>query len=219
MRFFLFLLLVIASFCVTSCSSNDAYEEPIADMHELNLDLLGDDLHTETIDGIEWKYVYCDGGIEILRADLKGDIKIPSEFDSLPVIAIGNHAFAHCGDLTSIEIPSSVKKIGDDAFRDCYSLKSIEIPFNVSSIGNLTFSRCESLTSVNIPSSVTSIGDRAFRCCSGLKSIEIPESVIFIGYRAFSYCDRLTKISIPKKFVNEVENLGLDDDVEIIVID
>ena len=116
-------------------------------------------------------------------------IEIPSS-----VTSIGESAFFYCNGLTSIEIPSSVTSIGYYAFAHCTVLTSIEIPSSVTSIGNYTFYHCDGLTSIEIPSSVTSIGGSAFAYCTGLTSIEIPSSVTSIGVWAFSGCTSLTSV-------------------------
>ncbi len=79
-------------------------------------------------------------------------IRIPAQYDGLPVTSIGNKAFYNCDGLTSITIPDSVISIGEEAF-----------------------SSCGKLTSVTIGSGVTSIGERAFRDCSNLTSVHITD--------------------------------------------
>ena len=113
------------------------------------------------------------------------------------VYYIGDGAFQHCTDLTSIVIPDSVMSIGNSAFHNCTGLTSIVIPDSVTSIGNDAFSWCESLTSIVIPDGVTSIGEAAFALCSGLTSIVIPDSVTSIGNSAFDNCSGLVSIDIP----------------------
>jgi hypothetical protein len=80
-------------------------------------------------DGLEYilsedgTYYICDGG------SVKGDIIIPSIYNGLPVAEIANHAFY--GDrrgyknLTSIIIPSSIKKINESAFEAQWQLRKI----------------------------------------------------------------------------------------------
>ena len=121
------------------------------------------------------------------------DYEIPNS-----VTSIGNGAFSHCKNLTSIHIPDSVTSIGDSAFYKCEYLTSIHIPDNVTSIGDGTFGCCRSLTSIHIPNSVASIGKSAFYKCENLNSIHIPDSVTSIGSYAFSNCyQKLSSIHIP----------------------
>jgi hypothetical protein len=49
------------------------------------------------------------------------------------VTAIGEEAFAHCKNLTSIAISKSVKHIGDRTFYGCESLKDIVVDWNMFS--------------------------------------------------------------------------------------
>ena len=109
---------------------------------------------------------------------------------------IGYYAFNNCYSLTSINIPSSVTSIEDHAFVHSSSLTSISIPSSVTNIGGGAFSGCSSLSSINIPSSVTSIGSYAFDGCSSLTSINIPSSVTNIEYYAFFLCNSLTSITV-----------------------
>ena len=137
------------------------------------------------------------------------------------VTSIGNSAFQHCSNLTSIVMPNSLTSIGYHAFYDCSNLTSVTIPNSVTSIdirafygcSNLTsavigdsvtsiaqetFRNCSSLKSVVIGDSVTSIGDSAFQDCYSLTSIEMGDSVTTIGIGAFSKCRLLTSIKLPK---------------------
>ncbi|HFG0466425.1 TPA: leucine-rich repeat domain-containing protein, partial [Flavobacterium psychrophilum] len=97
------------------------------------------------------------------------------------VTAIGEDAFIHCNNLTSVTIPNSVTTIGDYVFADCSGLTSVTIPNSVITINRGAFGGCSGLTSVTIPNSVTYIGDNAFFSCSGLTSVTIPNSVTTIG--------------------------------------
>ena len=167
--------------------------------------------------GISYSVV---GYKEFFNDERDNEIVIPSIYKGRPVTSIGNSAFFCCRNLTSLEIPSSVKSIGSDAFSGCdkldireydngYYLGNKDNPYiafikvknkylesclinnDCMVIGNDTFSHCKRLTSIEIPSSVTSIGSSAFFCCRNLTSLEIPSTVKSIGSDAFSGCDKL----------------------------
>ncbi len=115
---------------------------------------------------------------------------------------IGEDAFSHCENLTSITIPDSVREIRDSAFAFCTALTSICIPNSVTSISDSMFFYCVALTSVTLPDSVTSIGFQVFSYCSNLTSLKIPDSVTSIGSQVFSYCYNLTSLKIPDSVTN-----------------
>ena len=104
---------------------------------------------------------------------------------------IGEDAFSHCENLTSITIPDSVREIRDSAFAVCTALTSICIPNSVTCISDSMFFYCVALTSVTLPDSVTSIGSQVFSYCYNLTSLKIPDSVTNIDANPFYGCDQL----------------------------
>ena len=133
-------------------------------------------------------------------SDYSGDVIIPNVVSyngiTYSVVAIGEHAFHGCTDLTSVNIPSSVTTIGASAFHGCISLTSIDIPNTVTSIGNGAFKGCSSLTGVVIPSSIKWISEGTFENCSSLTSVNIPSSVTKVYQNAFYGCIELKKVNI-----------------------
>ena len=122
------------------------------------------------------------------------NMNIPNHLDGYAVTAVGDKAFYHDENLTSVTIPDSVTLIGDSAFSHCTRLMSIAIPDSVTSIGVTAFFYCTGLTSITIPDSVTSIGGSAFSHCTGLTSITIPDSVTSIGWHVFDGCKSLKSV-------------------------
>ena len=79
------------------------------------------------------------------------EVEIPSIHKGLPVVVIGDKAFASCNGewgsaITSVKIPDSVISIGANAFVECTSLMVIEIPNSVEVILDSAFSSCNCLT-------------------------------------------------------------------------
>lgn len=124
-----------------------------------------------------------------------GNLIIPNivvfEGQAYRVVAIGNSAFEGCRDLTSVEIPNTVRTIQSYAFRNCIGLIGVDIPNSVTSIWTHAFSGCTKLRNINIPNAVTNIDSYAFYSCESLNRLVVPESVTFIGNEAFSYCTGL----------------------------
>ena len=109
---------------------------------------------------------------------------------------IQKDAFANCGSLKSISIPSTVKVIGEGAFRQCMNLESVELPGTLEKIPNKLFQGCKRLTNVQIGKGTKEIGVSCFTSCESLSAVTIPSTVTKIGDFAFSACPKLTTLSI-----------------------
>lgn len=159
------------------------------------------------------------------------------------VTEIGEHAFAYCSKLKSIEISDGVQGIDKYAFYQCANLTSISISNSIRYIGESAFSGCSSLIvpiyneyvfaymprsytgSYSIPNGIESIGSNAFSGCSGLTSIDA-NTVKYIGDASFSGCSSLTSstfsdslLQIGTKAFNNCINLtsiSLGDSVRTI---
>ena len=134
------------------------------------------------------------------------DVAVPGSIEDKPVTAIGDSAFYGNKNMTSVQIPSSVKTIGASAFYDCTNLNNVSIPDGVSSIDRNAFYNCSSLDSVNIPSSVKTIGFQSFFDCTSLTDLTIQDGVESIGGNAFYNCSRLQILYIPYSVTEIGEN-------------
>lgn len=85
---------------------------------------------------------------------------------SYPVTKIVGYAFSSCKNLTSIELPSSLKTIEEYAFYACDNLTSVELPSSLKTIGKCAFYSCDNLKAVYIPASVETVGECLFQYCS-----------------------------------------------------
>ena len=90
-------------------------------------------------------------------------------------------------------------------------ITSLEIPQSIKAIKYATFEGCSGITSLTIHNSVNSIGEQAFHGCSGITTLALPESVKSIGSYAFSGCrltvinsDILSPSAIPNAFDSNV---------------
>ncbi|WP_081365873.1 leucine-rich repeat domain-containing protein, partial [Flavobacterium psychrophilum] len=148
------------------------------------------------------------------NANFTGAAEIPETVaynsENYAVTAIGESAFEHCNNLTSVTIPNSATTIGKDSFVGCSGLISVTIPNSVTDIENGAFLRCSGLTSITIPNSVTVIRRGIFAGCSGLISVTIPNSVTAIENFAFFGCFGLTSVTIPNS-VTAIEERAFAD--------
>lgn len=121
------------------------------------------------------------------------DVVIPAQIDGVDVEVVGEEIF-YSRELTSVDIPNSVKLIEEKAFANS-DLDSVDIPGSVWKIGQKAFST-NNLTSIEIGEGVKEIGKWAFDF-NELTSVEIPGSVEVIRSGAFGM-NRLTSVVIGK---------------------
>ncbi len=153
--------------------------------------------------------IYADHAV-LAKYTAAGDkVTIPSEYQGLPVTAVGEYAFLGNSSVVSVTIPDSVTLIGESAFAMCKNLETITIPTSVNEIGGYAFSNTKWLyaqraentlvivnnivadggacgKSANIPEGTVAISDYAFADCYELADVTIPASVKVIGATSFS---------------------------------
>lgn len=110
---------------------------------------------------------------------------IASFINGLPVTNVSDNGFANTSILT-ITFSNSITSIGANAFENCLQLSSINIPGSVKTIGANAFLYAEGVTNIVIGNGVTTINTNAFQGCFILTSVTIGASVDTIGDSAFS---------------------------------
>lgn len=148
-----------------------------------------------------------------------GDVVIPATFTyegtNYKVTKI--QGFCGCENITSVKIPSTVKKIEDSAFAKCTKLKSVkmskmdsigqsafaycsslkEVYINAKTVGYWAFLRCSKLSKVTFGDNVKKIGDQCFQE-TAIKSINFGKNITEIGCDALAECNNLKTITIGK---------------------
>lgn len=111
----------------------------------------------------DYEYIKYSNGVIITAYN--GDdsyIRVPQEIDGIPVVSIGDEAFAYNQNLQILVLPDTLKTIGDSAFYNCKYLKHIYIPDGVTTVGSYAFAYCYYVTYLVLPKSVKSIGYYGF---------------------------------------------------------
>lgn len=103
--------------------------------------------------------------------------------------------FSGCTNLSSVQLPSTLKAIYYYSFCDCKNLKQISLPEGLETIGENAFWN-SGLTDIVIPASVTEIQEHAFRG-SALKSATLKGTVC--GNSMFEGCDKLETVTLNEK--------------------
>jgi uncharacterized repeat protein (TIGR02543 family) len=125
-------------------------------------------------------------------------VQIPSS-----VKEIGDWAFYSSENLQLDNLPEAVQVIGQGAFKDCTKIKTIEIPQTIRNIAEQAFLGCTALESVvmqynSVLDDTVQVGASAFADCVMLTTVELSENVSGIGNCAFSGCVKLKSLSLPE---------------------
>ncbi len=174
------------------------------------------------INGFKWiysdYYTYGEGREEASNLVIPSHLLVDGE--DLSVTEIGEYAFAHNSNLTSVTIPNTVTDVGVYAFCDCENLTTVNWSESETIIGTGVFSNCTSLRTITKTSKIEKIGESAFQG-SGVEDIfsnqnwqslktigisafentpivtlNVPGSVTTIERDAFGSCENLKKVSI-----------------------
>ena len=139
-------------------------------------------------------YAYVAAVVGVVNSNM-ASCEIPSTVSdgslACPVVGIGGRAFNNCTELSSVDIPKTVKYISDYAFSGCTSLSSIDDLSGVSDIGRGAFQNCIKLPRISIPNA--NVGDYAFKNCTSLQFVNLYGKV---GVSAFAGCTNLAYVGV-----------------------
>jgi hypothetical protein len=115
----------------------------------------------------------AEGGwaVYVKAGDYPEHMELPSEYNGIPVVAIGENAFTDAEGIVTVTVPDTVTVIEKNAFAHSEKLKSIILPEGVTVIGDFAFRDCPKLVTVELPASLESIGVAALFTDSNLKTI------------------------------------------------
>ncbi len=170
----------------------------------------------QTYDGLMYRISNTTASVLGLEDTLK-EVVIPAKVDGRSVISIENCAFDGETSIRKVVIPSSVVALGNHAFRNCTNLSEVEggesldnIGFDVMEntawlknrqdevavLGGKVAVAAPDTAQVTIPDGVTRLADGVFMERSSLESVALPESLERIGEKCFIKCENLESISL-----------------------
>ncbi|MBO4402236.1 MAG: leucine-rich repeat domain-containing protein, partial [Bacteroidales bacterium] len=103
------------------------------------------------------------------------------------VYRIGNHAFAYCRGLVSVQFstPSTLDSLGFGAFENCNSLSTMDLSqTKIRVLSRKSFAYCPSLRELKLPSTLKVIADMSLIHEESLQYLVVPESVERISYNS-----------------------------------
>ena len=130
-------------------------------------------------------------------------VVIPEEYDGKQITAIADGVFGG-KELTSVEIPATVKTVGDGAFASCVKLSRVTFCSKagagaVTEIKEAAFVGCKGLTTLQLSDHVKSIGENAFATCEALLQVIILDGTESIATGAFAGCKNLVRVAVRGK--------------------
>ncbi len=148
--------------------------------------------------------LYIGNWLVAVSKSVSGDFVVKEGTEYIIDIDSPNRLFptSALNKITSVTLPSSLRRIGNNAFKSLSKITSIELPAGLESIGENAFSGCIALASVNLGdcASLREIGTAALMQCA-FTQITVPASVQTMGYNVFNqnaadlvvYCEAASK--------------------------
>ena len=138
---------------------------------------------------------YCD----MDRADYyKGRVVIPEQISyrghTYPVLSIGENAFAGQENLTSVQLPSSLRAVSSCAFLGCTNLQQVSFPESLLVYGSCAFTGCTSLQQIALPRHAELVDSLTFYCCASLSSVVLPHCVRMVCQGALEHLPAITDL-------------------------
>lgn len=138
------------------------------------------------------------------------DSNVITLFGNLDIIPAGMFSSTPISD---IKLPNSITEIGSEAFSACVNLSTIEIPASVKKISREAFVN-SGLTEVKLNEGLVEIGDTAF-AVTPLTHVTIPASVKIIE-NSFLF-SKIQSVEFLGNSAFDVLDLGLRNDTQIII--
>lgn len=113
------------------------------------------------------------------------------------ITKISGFVFYNFRNMTSLELPDTLREIGYAAFRDTLKLKKVRLPASLEVMGKGAFDG-SGLREVRIPGGVKKISSEAFFSCEHLKKVILEEGVEEIDSGAFWANRRLSVVKLPR---------------------
>ncbi len=88
-------------------------------------------------------------------------LRVPDEWEGLPVIAVGKNAFNGNHHIKELVMGRNVRSIGAHAFFYCTELRTLVLNEGLESIGEYAFHKCP-ISHVSLPKSLRHIGEKSF---------------------------------------------------------
>ena len=138
--------------------------------------------------------IYMSPGISYIGANAFNNADISTTNLPGSVREIGANAFRKNPDMTYMVLRENIRKVGDGAY--AYSgVNGVNVYGPAIELGVGVYEGCPNLTKEDFPAGMTYIPERTFKDCKNLREITIPTDITRIDAEAFSGCTRLKTVN------------------------
>lgn len=131
---------------------------------------------------------------------------------------IGREVFADCRDLTSVTFTdSNIKLLPTEAFEGCVNLTTVQLPSSLRAIGSYAFKGTK-IVNLELPRKLFRLDDSAFCNMSYLTSLKLPSRISVIPNSCFENCKNLEKVEASTN-LHTIARYAFDNCVSLTAID
>lgn len=131
---------------------------------------------------------------------------------------IGREVFADCRNLTSVTFTdSNIKLLPTEAFEGCVNLTTVQLPSSLRAIGSYAFKGTK-IASLELPRKLFRLDDSAFCNMGYLTSLKLPSRISVIPNSCFENCKNLEKVEASTN-LHTIARYAFDDCVSLTAID
>ena len=121
------------------------------------------------------------------RCESLKTVKFNEGLEALGTDEYGNDGRMYFGvfegsSITSVDLPSTLKRMEYNAFKDCRDLTEIKLPESLEYIGHACFA-ASGLETIRFPNGLRVVGCLAFKDCEQLRNAELNEGLEVLGVK------------------------------------
>lgn len=131
---------------------------------------------------------------------------------------IGREVFADCRNLTSVTFTdSNIKLLPTEAFEGCINLTTVQLPSSLRAIGSYAFKGTK-IVSLELPRKLFKLDDSAFCNMGYLTNLKLPSRISVIPNSCFENCKNLEKVEASTN-LHTIARYAFDNCVSLTAID
>ena len=136
---------------------------------------------------------------DVVTVLVNAEIDVLQNMDEIP------DEFFQYSEITSINIPSNIKKIGNYAFKNCRELKTVTMSDSVKNTFNFIKTTCDDGSeqwAADVKDLNFEFGVGVFSECTALENIRLSDNIQNLPPRTFEKCSNIRELILPLNIRN-----------------